>query len=170
MNRRCPWAMAAVLAVAGAVDAAPARTVITDGDSRWSLALPPGFTAEEPADLERGTMLASFGQTGGRRIVIARLRLNTDAAYAGDPAYLAGLEDGVKRETPGYRRLAATARKLGTGGRIPAYDLWYRTRDAVRASRFVFLRGYAVVMTVQAPRARRVDPVLKRALESFAPL
>lgn len=100
---------------------------------------------------------------------MARLRGHTDGAYAGERAYFAGLEEGVKKETAGYRRISAAQRRLGRTKSIPVYDLWFRAGDAVRGSRFVFLKGYALVVTVHAPRARRVDGVLKKALESFAP-
>jgi hypothetical protein len=156
-----------LVALGGVARAEPVE--VLDGQSRWTLELPAGFSAEEVEELGEGVMLARYSDAGGRRVVVARLRGNTDGAYSGERGYFAGLEEGVKRQTPGYRRLAATQRKLGRTGKIPVYDLWFRAGDAVRGSRFVLLKGYALLLTVHAPRTRRVDRALKTALESFSP-
>jgi hypothetical protein len=157
-----------LVALGGAAGAEPLE--ILDGQARWGIELPDGFSAEETEELGEGTMLARFSDPAGRRVVVARLRGNTDGAYDGARSYFAGLEEGVKAQTPGYRRLASAQRKLGKKGKIPAFDLWFRAKGAVRGSRFVLLKGYALVLTVDAPSARRVDRALKKALESFAPM
>jgi hypothetical protein len=157
----------ALVALALLARAAAAETVL-DGKTPWRLELPEGFVADaDPPAMDEGGLLASWHDGRGRRIAVGRLRGNTDGGRAGDRAYYAGLEEGVRRATPGYRRLAATRRTLG--GKIPAFDLWYRGRDAVRGARFVVLRGYALVLSVHAPGARKIEPALRRALESFAP-
>jgi hypothetical protein len=156
-----------IMLVARAAAADPVD--VLDGQTRWQIDLPAGFAAEEPEPLGEGTMLARFADDAGRRVVVARLRGNTDGAYDGTKAYFAGLEEGVKRQSPGYKRLVAAQRKLGAHGKIPGYDLWYRTGEAVRGSRFALLRGYALVVTVHLPGARRIDRSLKKALESFGP-
>src|SRR5262249_59138952 len=88
-----------------------------------------------PADLPEvteGKALAAWSSDHGR-LVVVRMRGNTDAAYDPKSSYLAGLEEGVAKESPGYHRLAATQRKLGPSGqsgkkkkkKLPAYDLWF---------------------------------------------
>jgi hypothetical protein len=114
-------------------------------------------------------MLARFADEQGRRVVVARVRGNTVGAYDGSRAYFDGLEEGVRRQTEGYRRLATARKQVGRRGKVPVYDLWYRAGPAVRGARFVLLKGYALVLTVHAPGTRRVDRALKKTLESFAP-
>jgi hypothetical protein len=160
-------ALAVACALAGAAAAEPVE--VLDGPSRWRLDLPPGFREEPVLELPDGVMLARHEDARGRRVTVARARGNTEGAYGDERAYFTGLEEGVRRHTPGYRRLAATQRKIGRRGKIPVYDLWWRADGAVRGSRFVLLRGYALVLTVHAPGARRVDPALKKTLESFTP-
>jgi len=143
-------------------------TTVLDGTAPWRVELPPGFTADDAlADLDEGGQLAGWRDGAGRRIVVGRLRGNTDDGLAGERSYFAGLEEGVAKDTPGYRKLRSARRKLPRS--LVAYDLWFRSGDAVRGARFVILRGYALVLSVHAPRTRRIDPALRGALESFVP-
>jgi hypothetical protein len=145
-----------------------ALVLIGDGE-RWQVDLPDGWeTAAIPAT-QQGAILATYERTGGWRLVVARLRGNTDAAYDGDQTFFSGLEDGVRQDADGYRRLAAKQRTFGKKNKIPVYDLWYRTTSGVRGSRFFLMKGYVVVGTIEVPRARKVDAAARRILESMAP-
>jgi hypothetical protein len=162
--------LALAIAIAAPAEGRAEPAVVMDGSTGWRLDLPDGFVADPPEELGEGTLLASFTGPAGRRVRVARLRGHTDPARAGERSFLAGVEEAVRASTPGYRRLSrGVARKLGRTGRIPAHDLWWRAGDAVRGARFVWLRGYALVVTVEAPRSRRIDPRLRRVLEDFQP-
>jgi hypothetical protein len=153
--------------LSGVAAAEPAR--VLDGTTGWRVDLPDGFDVdEEPPALDEGGVLAGWHDGRGRRVAVGRLRGNTDGGREGDRAYLAAIEAGVARATTGYRKLRAARRTLAPR-KLVAYDLWYRSGDAVRGARFVILRGYALVLSVHAPRTRRIDPALRRALESFRP-
>jgi hypothetical protein len=145
-----------------------ALALVLVGES-WQIDLPGGWSPVDPPALAEGLVLGSYAGDGGRRLVVARLRGNTDGAYAQSKTYFGGLEEGVKKDTDGYRRLSARELKLGKRKQIPAYDLWYRAGAAVRGSRFVLLRGYAIVATIEIPRARRVDAGARKILESLGP-
>lgn len=161
-------AVAALLLLAARVASAE---VVLDGDTRWSVELPPDFERDDPPpQIPEATLLASYHGPGGRQIAVLRLRANTDGAKAGNASYFAGLEAGVKNEADGYRRLSATPRKLGRTGKLPAYDLWYRSGDAVVGTRFVLLSGYALILTARTPRARRADAAARRVVERFVPI
>ncbi len=161
-------ALALLVCVASAATAAP--VVVGDFTPRWRVDLPDGWRAEEPPEVTGGSVMASWLAGGGRRLVVARLRGNTDAAYAGDATFFSKLEEGVRRDTEGYRRLSARRRTFGERHKIPGYDLWYRTKDGVRGTRFVIMRGYAVMATLEAPRARKVDAAARKIVESFEPV
>ncbi len=157
-----------VLAVVLAATRAGAPFVITDDEDRWQLELPDGWTAVDPPQPATGRALAAYAARG-RRLVVARVRGNTDGAYDGRPGFFVGLEDGVARETPGFVRLAGGAKKLGKKRKLPAYDVWYRAGREVFGIRFVFLRGYSVMATLEIPGARAVPRDARRLLESFGP-
>ena len=158
---------AAALLVAGSAAAEPAR--VLDGTTPWRVDLPDGFEVdEEPPALDEGGLLAGWHDDGGRRVTVGRLRVNTDAGLDGDRAYFASIEAGVAGATKGYRKLRSAKHTLPPR-KLVAYDLWYRSGDAVRGARFVILRGYALVLGVHAPRTRRIDPALRKTLESFSP-
>jgi hypothetical protein len=146
-----------------------ALVFLGDGDLRWQLDLPDGWKPADAPDAGAGTTMGSWAGDGERRLVIARLRGNTDGAYAGQRSWWSGLEDGVRESTEGYKRLSSRALKLGKKKQIPAYDLWYRARGGVRGSRFVMFRGRAVVATIDLPHARKVEAGAKKILESFIP-
>jgi hypothetical protein len=157
---------AVVLLAASVAVAAPA--VVTDDDSHWQLDVPDGWTPADLPEITEGKALAAWSSNHGR-LVIVRMRGNTDAAYDGKAAYFAGLEEGVQKEAPGYHRLAATQRKLGKKKKIPAYDLWYRAAAGVRGIRFIFMKNYSVLATVDVPGATKIGPEAKKILESFGP-
>ena len=158
---------AVLLLVAGTAAAEPSR--VLDGTTPWRVDLPDGFDVdEEPLQLDEGGLLAAWHDRAGRRIAVGRLRGNTEDGLDGEKAYFAAIEEGVARETKGFRKLRSTRRTLPPR-KLVAYDLWYRSGDAVRGARFVILRGYSLVLSVHAPRTRRIDPALRRTLESFAP-
>ena len=129
--------------------------------------MPAGWQAIALPDLPEGKALAAYA-SGERRVVVARLRANTDGAFEGKAAFFAGLEQGVQRDAEGYRRLAASVRKLGKR-RLPGYDLWYRAGGTVHGARFIFTRTYAFVLHLELPDAQAVDKAAKRLLESFQP-
>jgi hypothetical protein len=156
--------LAAALALVARVAAAEPVTVSVD-DVDLRIDLPAGWDATPPPELPAGRALAAYA-SAGRRLVIARLRASTEGAYAARPAYFAGIEDGVRQESPGYQRLAGGARKLG---KRPAYDLWYRAGGAVHGARFIFLRGLVVVARLELPDARAVERGARHLLESFKP-
>jgi hypothetical protein len=161
-------AVALLAALAGAASAE--RALVADGGTTWVLELPAGYAREDPPpSVPDGSLLASFAAPGGRRVLVQRVRANTDGAHDGDAGYFAGLEEGVRNEAQGYRRISGTSRKLGRSGKIPAYDLWYRSGEALRGTRFVLRSGYALIVTVHAPRTRRPDRALKAIVEKFVP-
>jgi len=160
------WLVVVAL-LARASEAAPA--VVSDDDSRWQLDLPDGWTPAAPPEVTEGKPLAAWSSAHGR-VVVVRLRGNTDAAYDPKSSYLAGLEEGVAKESPGYRRLAATQRKLGKKKKLPAYDLWFRTSAGVRGIRFIFMKNYTMLATIDVPGATRIGPESKKIIESFAPM
>lgn len=158
------------LALLGAVRvAAAAPTVVPDDDSRWQIDLPDGWAPAELPEVTEGKTLAAWSSDHGR-LVVARMRGNTDAAYDPKSSYLAGLEEGVAKEAPGYRRLAATQRKLGKKKKLPAYDLWFRTGTGVRGIRFIFMKNYTVLASIDVPGIRKIGPESKKILESFGPV
>lgn len=138
---------------------------LTVEDIPMRFELPPGWEAEPPPELPTGKALAAYA-SAGRRLLVARLRTPTEGAYAGRAAFFAGVEDGVRQESPGYQRLAGGVRKLG---KRPAFDLWYRAGGALHGVRFVFLRGLVVVLRLELGDARAVDRGARRLLESFRP-
>jgi len=157
------------LALALLARVAWAEPITIHGDDiAWRLDLPPGWEAADPPELPAGRALAAY-TSDGRQLLVARLRINTDGAYDGKSAYFAGVEDGVQKETLSYHRLAGGAHKLGKRRRLPAFDLWYRGERAIHGARFVFLRGYVVVLRIDLPEARTVERAAKRLLESFQP-
>ena len=149
--------------------AAAAPTIVTEDDSHWQIDLPDGWTpADLPAVVE-GKALAAWSSER-RRLVVVRMRGNTDAAYDSKSSYLAGLEEGVAKEVPGYRRLAATQRKVGGKKRkLPVYDLWFRTAGGVRGIRFIFMKNYTVLASVDLPGATKIPSEARKMLESFVP-
>ncbi len=158
---------AAVFLLTSLAAAAPA--VVSDDDSRWQLDLPDGWTAAELPEVIEGKALAAWSSAHGR-LAVVRLRGNTDAASDPKSSYVAGVEEGVAKESPGYRRLAATQRKLGKKKKLPAYDLWFRTGAGVRGIRFIFMKNYTMLATIDVPGATQVGPESKKIIESFAPV
>jgi hypothetical protein len=112
-------------------------------------------------------------ESGDDSVVVARSRGNTDGAYAKDSAartaYFDGVEQGVRDETAGYRRVGRTERKLGSRKNVPGLDLWFAGKEGVRGMRFVFFRGYMVVAALASP-ARRRTAAQKKVIESFHPV
>ena len=152
--------------------AAAAPTVVADDDSRWQLDLPDGWAPAELPEVTEGKALAAWSSDHGR-LVVVRMRGNTDAAYDPKSSYLAGLEEGVAKEAPGYHRLAATQRKLGPSKKkkkLPAYDLWFKTSDGVRGIRFIFMKNYTVLASIDVPGLRKIGPESRKILESFGPM
>jgi len=149
--------------------AVAAPTVVTDDDSRWQIDLPDGWTPADLPEVTEGKALAAWSSDHGR-LVVVRMRGNTDAAYDPKSSYLAGLEAGVAKESPGYHRLAATQKKLGKKKRLPAYDLWFRTGAGVRGIRFIFMKNYTVLASIDVPGLRKIGPESKKILESFGPM
>jgi hypothetical protein len=127
--------------------------------------LPPDWEATPAPELPNGKALAAYA-SGGRRLLVARLRTPTEGAYAGRAAFFAGVEEGVQKESASYQKLGGGARKLG---KRPAFDLWYRAGGALHGVRFVFLRGIVVVLRLELGDARTVDRGARRLLESFRP-
>ena len=157
---------AALLGVALLARAAAAEPITFAADDvKWQLDLPAGWTAAPLPELASGRALAAYA-SDGRRLLVARLRVNTDGAYQGQASYFAGVEDGVEKESAGYQRLSARVRKLG---KRPAYDLWYRADGTVHGARFVFLRGSVVVLRLDLADAPAVERTARRILESFHP-
>lgn len=154
--------------VTSLAEAAP--TVVAEDDSRWQLDLPDGWSPAELPEVTEGKALAAWSSDHAR-LVVVRMRGNTDAAYDARSSYLAGLEAGVAKEAPGYRRLAATQRKLGKKKKVlPAYDLWFRTSAGVRGIRFVFMKNYTVLASIDIPGASKIGPESKKIIESFGPM
>lgn len=149
---------------------AAAPTVVAEDDSRWQLDLPDGWSPADLPEVTEGKALAAWSSDHGR-LVVVRMRGNTDAAYDAKSGYLAGLEEGVAKEAPGYRRLAATQRKLGKKKKLlAAYDLWFRTSAGVRGIRFVFMKNYTVLASIDVPGASKIGPESKKIIESFGPM
>jgi len=149
-----------------------APAVVLDDAVGLDLAVGPEWRKiEEPAPAEGGTVLLRM-ERGDETVVVARRRGNTDAAYTKEKpartAFLDGVEKGVKDETPGYRRLSAAERGLGSK-KVPGLDLWFRGNEGVRGMRFVFFRGYMVVLALSSP-ARRANRDHRRIVESFVPV
>jgi hypothetical protein len=149
-----------------------APAVVLDDTMGLDLALGPEWRKiAEPPQAEGGTILLRM-EHGADTVVVARRRGNTDAAYAKEKpartAYFDGVEKGVRDETPGYRRLSATERGLGSRT-IPALDLWFRGREGVRGLRFVFFRGFMVVLALSSP-VSRPSRDHRRIVESFVPV
>lgn len=112
-------------------------------------------------------------ERGGDSVVVARCRGNTDGAYAKDKAaretYFDGVEQGLRDETPGYRRLARAERKLGTRKSLPGLDVWFARAHGVSGVRFVFFRGYMVVAALSSPGRTRTSEQ-RKLLDSFRPV
>jgi hypothetical protein len=159
-------ALAWVLTAAHSAGAHPVTIDDDDDDVALRLDLPDGWKPEEPPSLATGRALAAYA-ADGRHAVVARLHANTDGAYHAPARYLAGVEDGVQKETPGYRRLERKVRKLG---RRPALDLWYAAEDGVHGARFVFFHGLVVLLRVDLPEAHTVDAAARRLVEGFGPI
>lgn len=171
---RCT-ALAGAVLVLWATVASAAPTLISDDDLRWQIDLPDTWSAVSRDELESGKALAAF-VSGRRRFVLLRLRGNTDGAFDAKPAFFTGLEDGVKKEVPDFRRVSGTIRKLGPGDKktatkkkTPGYDLWYRTGDSLRGVRFIFLKNYCLMGTIDLPGATSIPREAQKLLESLVP-
>ena len=110
-----------------------------------------------------------------RLVVLARMRGNTDGAWAEErarvQAFHDGVEAGVKKRVQNYRRLERRGRTLGAR-KVPALDLWYRTGAGkarrVVGVRFLFFRTIGFFLVVESPGSR-VDRDTRKLLESFGP-
>ncbi len=155
-----------MILVAVAMLAAPA--VVLDDTQALDLDIGDGWTKVATPD----GALARW-ENGGDTIVVARSRGNTDGAYAKDKAvraaYFDGVEQGLRDETPGYRRIARTERKLGPRKNVPGLDVWFAGAGGVRGMRFVLYRGYMVVLAL-ATAAKRRTAEQRRIVESFQPV
>jgi len=158
---------AAVVVALFAASAGAAPVTVSDDDLRWQLDLPDHWSTAELPEVDAGRPLASFA-SGGRRLVVLRIRGNTDGAFDGKASFFAGLEDGVRRELGDYVRVSAKTRKVGKK-KLPAYDLWYRTGDGTRGARFIFLRNYCILATIDLPGEKPVPKDARRILESLQP-
>ena len=156
----------AVALLAGAAGAAP--VTLSDDDVHWQIDLPDGWAPADPGQIEGARPLAAFA-SGRRHLVVARVRGDTEAAYGGKPGFFSGLEDGVKKEVEGYQRVSGTPRKLGKKKKLPAYDLWYRAAGDTRGARFIFMRNYIIVATIDLPGETTIPRDARRLLESFGP-
>jgi hypothetical protein len=156
----------AALVLGLAARAAATPVPISDDDDRWRVDLPVGWAEAAPPDGAGGRVLAAFA-SGTRRLVVARLRGNTEGASAGKASFFAGLEEGARQESPGYQRLSGERRHTHRKHTHPVYDLWYRSDAGVRGVRFVFTRSSAVVATLSLPGERTVPKEARRLLESF---
>lgn len=146
-----------------------ALVTIGDASPRWQLDLDDSWRAVATTDTAGGNILAAYHREPGWRLVVARQRGNTDAAYEGDRAFADGLEEGVRRDTGGYQRISLKQRAIsGRKVKIPVVDLWYRTPDGVRGTRFVIMKGYAVMATIDLPGSRRPDKLARKVLEGFS--
>jgi len=155
-----------VILVALALLATPA--IVLDETQALDLEVGPGWQKVATPD----GALARWA-SGAESVVVARSRGNTDGAYAKDTAaratYFDGVERGVREETPGYRRIARTERKLGPKKNFPALDLWYGSPAGVRGVRFVLFRGYMVMLALASPAKKRTAEH-RRIVESFQPV
>lgn len=140
-------------------------TLRDDDDSRWQFMLPTGWEAAEPPPLAEGRVLAVY-TNHGQKLIIARLRGNTEGAYDNKAAFFSGLETGVRNENEGWRRLSGNLRRLGSKRKLPAYDLWYRAGGALHGMRFIFTRSDAVILHLETQGAERAA---RRLVESFGP-
>ena len=146
-----------------------ALVVIGDVSPRWQLDLDESWRAVPTTDTAGGNILAAYSRAPGWRLVVARQRGNTDAAYDGDRTFTDGLEEGVRRDTGGYKRLSLKQRAItGRKVKIPVVDLWYRTDGGVRGTRFVIMKGYAVMATIDLPGSKKPDKLAKKVLEGFS--
>lgn len=139
---------AALCGAALALVAGPAAAdEIVDAELRVRVELPAGFAPREAA----AGAAWSHPETGQLAALI-RLDGPTRGAWVGDAEFFAGLEAGIQKHTPGYRRLAHKRSRVGG---LPAYDLWFRRRgddgDRVLGVRFLFYRSYGVSLILETP-------------------
>jgi hypothetical protein len=112
-----------------------------------------------------------------RVLVLSRMRGNTDAVWSdrsgARDSFFDGVEAGVRKQQPGYRRLERRTRVLGAR-KVPTMDLWYRSGDGKQrrlvGTRFLFFRTIGFMLILDAPGKGRVDAGTRRLLESFQPL
>lgn len=165
------------LALTSVAAAAPAPVV--NEEHRFELAVGDGWDVQAvdgvSYDREAGTgLVARWSADGGARVlVVSRVDGPGSDAWRGEESFFDGVEAGVQRSAPGYRRLKRKVHKLG---RVPALDLWFRYdgadgRAVAVAMRFLFFRSYALTLAVDVPaddlRAHR--RAVRKLVESFKP-
>jgi hypothetical protein len=112
-----------------------------------------------------------------RVLVLSRMRGNTDGVWSDRPpsreAFFDGVEAGLKKDQPGYRRLERKARLLGPK-KVPALDVWFRTGTGddrrVVGARFLFFRTIGFMLVLESPKKTRIERDGRKLLESFVPI
>jgi hypothetical protein len=171
------------LAVAvGAVAALPARAA-GEEDPEYQLKLPAGWTqtelveSDEKTDGEVPVRAMYVNDKTNQVLVIARISGPTDGVLgddSDDETFYEAVETGVKKQYADYQRISSTKKKFGSGKKkVPALDLWFRVprdgKKVVIGARFLFFRGYALSLVVDAPGSRKPNAATKKILESFQP-
>lgn len=168
------WISAAILATC--VFSAPARAE----EPEYQLKLPKGWTQTElvepdaKGDGEVPVKAMWVNDKTDQVLVIARIPGPTDGAIEDDDAFYEAVEAGVKKQYADYQRISTARKKLGSGKKkIPALDLWFKAprdgKKVVIGARFLFFKGYALSLVVDAPGARKPSSAMKKIVESFQP-
>jgi hypothetical protein len=171
---------AGALATAGALVAAPAGPAWADDEPEYQLKLPAGWTQTElvePDDKDGGEVPVRamyVNDKTNQMLVIARISGATDGSTEDDATFYDAVEAGVKKQYADYQRISSARKKFGSGKKkVAAFDLWFKAprdgKKVVIGARFLFFKGYALSLVVDAPGAKKPSAAMKKIVESFQP-
>ena len=150
-------------------------------EPEYQIKIPAGWTetelveSDDKTDGEVPVKAMYVNDKTNQVLVIARIAAPTDGAEdEKDDAFYEAVEAGVKKQYADYQRISTARKKFGSGKKkVPAFDLWFRAprdgKKVVVGARFLFFRGYALSLVVDAPGMKKPNAATKKILESFQP-
>lgn len=156
-------------AAAGGKDPPP----YVDRTAGFQVLVPAGWQPVTLAEPPREVLLLCANDATGQVFVVSKIVGPSEGIEKDPKPFLAGVEQGIKNKSTGYKRISAKQRSLGRVRKVPGWDLWFRVerdgKPVTMAARFLFFRGYAISVMVDAPaRAQRKEA--RRIVESFGPI
>jgi hypothetical protein len=148
-------------------------------DAEYEVKIPAGWTETEMVEPDKNdgevpVRAMYVNDKTNQVLVIARISGPTDGATEDDESFYEAVEAGVKKQYADYQRISLAKKKLGSGKKkVPAMDLWFKAprdgKKVVIGARFLFFRGYALSLVVDAPGAKKPNAATRKILESFQP-
>jgi hypothetical protein len=169
--------VAAVAAIAVSVlapGAAQAQVELRSSDNYFTLGLPAGWQATTPA-AGTETILAAFENPKSEQyLAVTRVGYPNRAVSRHPSSFYAEVEEGLRKTTPGYKKLARKQRRFA---HVRVLDLSFRHTpagrdDEVIAIRFLFFRTFSLSLAVasKASRYRRQRRSTAALVSTFRPL